>query len=315
MKITEKAYAKINLSLDVLGRYPNGYHQVAMIMQTIGLHDELELWEAEEVPAPGDPRILLSLSEEWDPQQAMIAPQSMRALSTGPDNLIVRAGERLLEACAPAYEGQIRILLKKRIPVAAGMAGGSTDAAAALRGINRLLRLGCSDQQLCEIGAALGADIPYCIRGGTALAEGIGEILTPLSPCPELVLALAKPAVGVSTAEVYRDLDRNFERVTHPQVEAMRAVIDGKPADGRGILPLLGNVLETVTIPKCPVVGQIRDRFLQLGAQAALMSGSGPTVFAVCETEELARSIAERMRAEGLAEEVCVTRTIRPVIL
>ena len=294
--ITEKAYAKINPALDVLGRYPNGYHEVRMILQTVDLYDTLTF-------EPGGEEIRLLIEGGED---------SSEVLSAGPDNLICRSAAALLDRCGISRRG-VTIRLEKRIPIAAGMAGGSSDAAATLRGLNRLFSLGLTPEDLCDIGVGIGSDIPYCIHGGTMLAEGIGGNLTGLSDMPDLLLAIAKPPRGVSTAEVYHDLDAVFDSVRHPDVPGMCDAL--KAGDRDGILRRLGNVLEEVTIPRCPEVGRIKQIFLEAGAQATLMSGSGPSVFAVFAQEDRAAQALEEMRSAGLAREIFLTRTIRPKYL
>ncbi len=291
--LTEKAYAKINPVLDVLGRYSNGYHQIRMILQTVDLCDELTFERA------GVGTHLLIEGGEG----------SSETLSAGPDNLICRAANALFDRCN-VEDRDVIIRLKKQIPIAAGMAGGSSDAAATLRGLNRLYELGLSTEELCDIGVTIGADIPFCIHGGTMLAEGIGGDLTRLSDMPKMILAVAKPPQGVSTAEVYRAMDAIFGSVHHPDVTAMCKALEVEDRDM--ILKHFGNVLEEVTIPRCPEVGRIKEVFLSAGAEATLMSGSGPSVFAVFETEAQAKMALKEVKNAGLSRELFLTRTIRP---
>lgn len=201
-KLTRKAYAKINLGLDVVGRLENGYHQVRMIMQTVGIYDRLTFAAGE-----SGIRIVTDSGE----------------LPTGPDNLIYRAAVLLLETCG--VEAGVDIRLEKHIPIAAGMAGGSSDAAATLQGLNDLFALGLTQERLRQLGVRIGADVPYCIMGGTALAEGIGEVLTPLPPAPRCTVLVAKPDLQVSTKYVYEHLDAG-ESWQHPDIDGMRSAIE-----------------------------------------------------------------------------------------
>jgi 4-diphosphocytidyl-2-C-methyl-D-erythritol kinase len=297
--ITKNAYAKINMALDVIGRRGDGYHKVRMIMQTVDLYDTLTFDRF--TPEPGE-------------EQIRIVTDSGE-LTNGPDNLIYRAARVILDQ-SKSTEG-VAIRLEKRIPIAAGMAGGSTDAAATFHGVNELLDLGYTTEQLCDMGVWVGADVPYCIMGGTALAEGIGEILTPLTPAPQLPLVIAKPEAGIATKNVYRDLDHIAgwdvenpaeDRLEHPDVTGMLVAI--KTGDAEGIVKRLGNVLEEVTIPKLPVVGEIKKALAEAGAEGVLMSGSGPTVFAVFDTTEHAKQAAEALRKKNLAKDVFVSRIL-----
>ncbi len=287
--VTLQAYAKINLGLDVLRKRPDGYHEVKMIMQSISLADTLELKKIPE----GTIR-LINGAERDNPEVPM-----------DKTNLIYRAIDLIKQKYAIS-EG-IEATLTKRIPVAAGMAGGSTDAAAALKGMNQLFALGLSEQELCELGVTLGADIPYCIMGGTALSEGIGERLTPLPPMPECWILIAKPPICVSTGFVYGNLKAN-ELTVHPDIDGMTEAI--KHNDLHGITSRLGNVLETVTIPAHPEIAVIKDRMLDYGAMQALMSGSGPTVFGIFAEEEQAAEAGTAIQKEGLSGQVYLTKPI-----
>ncbi len=281
-----EAMAKINLGLDVLRKRPDGYHEVKMIMQSVELHDDLEIEKSQE------PGIHLTCDAE--------------GLPTDGSNLICRAAALLMEGMDP--DAGVRIHLTKWIPMAAGMAGGSTDAAAALVGINELFRLGFSHRQLMEKAVKIGADVPYCILGGTALSEGIGEILTPLPSLPACHILIAKPEVAVSTAFVYGNL-RASELTDHPDIDGM--VENLKNQDLEGIADRLGNVLETVTVPAHPVIREIKDRMEQMGAMKALMSGSGPTVFGLFDNFEKAEEARQGIEESGLAGYVCLTKPIQ----
>lgn len=280
--IREKAYAKINLGLDVLRRRPDGYHEVKMIMQTVDICDDLTFEKREE---PG-----IGFRIEGSD------------LPADENNLVYRAAALLMEK-RQIREG-VSIILQKRIPIAAGMAGGSSDAAAALRGVNMLFEMGYSAEELKEIGVTLGADIPYCIQGGTMLSEGIGEILTPLSEPPACHLVIAKPDIDVSTAFVYGHLQAN-KLPFHPDIDGMAAALAA--GDLKGVTDRMGNVLETVTVKEYPVIDRLKQLMCGLGAENALMSGSGPTVFGICRERETAEKAAAAIKKEEPAASVFVT--------
>lgn len=284
MEITLRAYGKINLGLDVARRLPNGYHEVDMIMQSVGIWDDLTF----AVTDDGAIEIL--------PAVDGVANE---------DNIIYKACRLVKDTYG--IERGVTVTLGKHIPVAAGMAGGSTDAAAALKAMNELFGLGLSQEQLMELGVKLGADVPYCIMGGTARAAGIGEILTPLAPMPECFILIAKPPVSVSTAAVYKGLKVD-ELAEHPDIDGMAAAI----ASGSlgGITSRMANVLETVTIPMHPEIESIKDVMRKGGAANALMSGSGPTVFGIFEDETEAEGAAAGIRRLELAEDVFVVRPV-----
>ena len=287
--ITEKAYAKINLCLDVTGKRPNGYHDVRMIMQTVDIFDILSFEKNEH-------GITIDVGGSSLPEDG--------------DNLIFKAAKKIMDKCG--ISGGVSISLEKHIPIAAGMAGGSSDAAAALRGMNRLYECGLTGDELREIGVTIGADVPYCIEGGTVLAEGIGEELTFLKPLPGHVIAVAKPGRGVSTGNIYTALDEIFDSISHPDVDKMLSCM--QTCSGTGFLKYLGNVLEYVTEPQCPEIGQIKRIFDESGSMGTLMTGSGPTVYGFFENEEKAESAVARVRGEGLSSdaESFVTRLISP---
>lgn len=264
-----KAFAKINLTLDVVGKRPNGYHDVKMIMQQIDLHDDVTLTKK-------DKGIELITDSPFIPKDRR--------------NIAYLAAEKMLER----YQIQtgVRIKIEKRIPVAAGLAGGSTDAAAVIKGMNKLYELGLNLEEMMEIGLELGADVPFCILGGAALAEGIGEQLTPIKGLEDGWMVLSKPNIGVSTKEVYERLD--WEQIRrHPDTEAMLKAIEKDEvhsvADG------LCNVLEEVTVGLYPTVKELKDRFHEYGAVGVLMSGSGPSVFAFFKTYEKAKKAHKNM--------------------
>lgn len=280
-KYNIKAYAKINLGLDVLGRLSNGYHEVRMVMQTVGIYDELTFEKAD---------------------AGIVITTDSGELSVGEDNLIHKAARLLMQKYA--VDQGVRIDLKKNIPIAAGMAGGSADAAATLKGVNALFGLGCPEEQLKEIGVRIGADVPYCVTGGTALAEGIGEKLTILKAAPQCILLVAKPSINVSTKYVYEHLDAS-DSYEHPDIDGMVRAIEA--GDLRGIVSRLGNVLETVTIPAYPVIDEIKKVMLNTGALGSMMSGSGPTVFGIYDGRADAQVACDRIKKDGLAGQVFIT--------
>ena len=271
-KVKQKAYAKINLSLDILGRLENGYHIVKMVMQTINLCDEL-IFETQDRECPSMEITLAADSGE---------------IPDGEDNLIVRAVRRM--EYKYGIRRDLRITLNKNIPVAAGMAGGSTDAAAALRAVRDLFVPDVSDEELQKIGVTLGADIPYCVTGGTQLSEGIGEVLTVLPDAPQCGLVICKPPVGVSTGEVYKRYD-SLQEVRHPDIDAQIEAI--RKGDLAGMAGECGNVLEEVTGALYPRIGEIERFFEREGAIVSKMSGSGPTVFAIFADKKDAARAAE----------------------
>ena len=284
-QISLKAYAKINLALDVTGVRENGYHEVRMIMQSIGLYDQIEL--------------------EKTAEEGFFLAANVDSLPVDGRNLMVRAAQLLFEAFS--LPGGLSMKLDKHIPVAAGLAGGSADAAAVLYGIAQLYELPLSLPELQNYGVRIGADVPFCLLQHTALAEGIGEVLTPLPPCPDCFIVLAKPAVSVSTKEVYQKLDL-LEITEHPDVDGMIGAL--KAGDLHGITGKFANVLEAVTIPMHPEIREIKRILKENGALNALMSGSGPTVFALFETEKEAERAAEAVRRTQRAETVQTAKLI-----
>ena len=280
--VTMQAYAKINLGLDVVGRLPNGYHEVRMIMQNVKIHDTLTFTK--------------------DETDAITITTDESKLPAGEDNLIYKA-VLLLRELSGDHTG-VRVHLQKRIPIAAGMAGGSTDAAATLLGVNQLLGLGIPKEVLQEKSVRIGADVPYCVLGQTALSEGIGEKLTPIDSPPQAHLVVAKPDINVSTPVVYRKLDSK-ESYEHPDIDGMLEAI--RRQDLAGITDRLGNVLEFVTIEDYPVITEIKQVMLREGAMGALMSGSGPSVFGIFDDEEKAKQAYDALKASSLAGQVFLT--------
>ncbi|OKO93496.1 4-diphosphocytidyl-2-C-methyl-D-erythritol kinase [Geobacillus proteiniphilus] len=278
-----KAPAKINLSLDVLYKRPDGYHEVKMVMTTIDLADRIEL-----VALPEEDAIRIV-------SQNRFVPDDCR-------NLAYQAA-KLLKETFSIRQG-VAISITKHIPVAAGLAGGSSDAAATLRGLNKLWQLGLTMDELAELGAKIGSDVAFCVYGGTALATGRGEIITPIASPPPCWVVLAKPPIGVSTAEVYRNLE--LERVSHPDVDAMVRAIERQ--DYAAICRLVGNVLEEVTLKKYPEVAHIKEQMKRFGADAVLMSGSGPTVFGLIEHDSRMQRVYNGLR--GFCDQVFAVRML-----
>ena len=287
-----KAYGKINLGLDVLRRRDDGYHEVRMIMQTVGIYDRIDLIYKE---TPG-----------------ITVETNLYYLPDNENNLVYKAAKLLMDEFH--VQKGVHIRLRKYIPVAAGMAGGSSDAAAVLFGVNKMFSLGLTTEQLMDRGVKIGADVPYCVMRGTALSEGIGEILTPLPVPPQCQVLIAKPGISVSTKFVYENLHANELRPEqHPDIDGMMEAI--KQKDLYGIADRFGNVLENVTIPAYPVIQEIKDLMLEQGAIGALMSGSGPTVFGLFANPKAAAKAHEEMRfgaGAELAKQVYLTNFYNP---
>ncbi len=286
--LTLSANAKINLTLDILGTREDGYHEVAMIMQEISLHDTLSMGKINQG---------ISLTIAIEGQQG--------TLPADESNLCWKAAA-LVQKEYNLQEG-VEIHLIKRIPMAAGLAGGSADAAAVLKGMNHLFRLGMTEARLCELGARLGSDIPFCIMGGTMLATGRGEVLTRLPRFPRLSVVLAKPPVGVSTAWTYKTYDAGYDG-PHPDNEAMLAAIH--EGDAHKAAGLLCNVLEGVTETEHPVIADYKKLMLEHGAMASMMSGSGPTVFGLVREKQQAWHLADTLKKYDGEAGVFVAETL-----
>ena len=285
-KMQLKALAKINLGLDVLRKREDGYHDVRMIMQTVRIFDRLALVKQD--------------------KEGIRVRTNLYYLPANENNLVYKAANLLFEEFD--IPGGLSIDLKKYIPVAAGMAGGSSDAAAVLYGLNRMYGLGLSQEQLTERGVKIGADVPYCIMRGTALAEGIGERLTSLPPMPPCNILVAKPGISVSTKYVYENLHANDLRPEqHPDIDGILDAL--KKQDLRGMAEALrdGNVLETVTASAYPVIEKLKETMEENGAAVALMSGSGPTVFGIYEDRMQARRAMAAIRKSRLAKQLFLT--------
>ena len=278
-----KARAKINLGLDVVRRREDGYHEVKMVMQMLRLYDQIDIEKTQE--------------------SGILVRSNLSFLPTDERNIAYKAAKVMIDQFG--LEQGVIIRIEKHIPVAAGMAGGSTDCAAVLYGRNKLFGLRLNQKKLRELGVKLGADVPYCLMRQTALSEGIGEILTPISPLQDCPILIAKPSVSVSTRHVYEHLKLD-EQTMHPDIDGIvTALADG---DLYGVTDRMANVLETVTVPEHPVIDEIKKQMMASGAVNALMSGSGPTVFGIFDDEEKAKKACEDMKASGLARQIYLTR-------
>ena len=277
-----KARAKINLGLDVLGKREDGYHEVRMVMQTIGIYDRLILTKI--------------------PEEEIRITSNLAFLPVNENNLIYKAIKLLKDEYH--FPGGVSVDLNKFIPVAAGMAGGSTDAASTMFGVNRLFGLNLSMGKMMELGVRLGADVPYCVMRGTALAEGIGEKLTRITPVPHMWILIAKPQINVSTRLVYEQLD-NGGIQKHPDIDGIIRAIEAQ--DVVRIAQSMGNVLENVTVPLYPVIETIKQDMLSHGAINAMMSGSGPTVFGIFPDEQTTLACQAFLKEKGDARQVYIT--------
>lgn len=277
-----KVRAKINLGLDVLGKREDGYHEVRMVMQTIGIYDRLILTKI--------------------PEEEIRITSNLAFLPVNENNLIYKAIKLLKDEYH--FPGGISVDLNKFIPVAAGMAGGSTDAASTMFGVNRLFGLNLSMGKMMELGVRLGADVPYCVMRGTALAEGIGEKLTRITPVPHMWILIAKPQINVSTRLVYEQLDMGGIQ-KHPDIDGIIRAIEAQ--DVVRIAQSMGNVLENVTVPLYPVIETIKQDMLSHGAINAMMSGSGPTVFGIFPDEQTTLACQAFLKKKGDARQVYIT--------
>lgn len=289
-KLELKAYGKINLGLDVIRKRPDGYHDLDMVMQMVDVYDDVILTQIE--------------------GKEIVVRTDTAVLSNGTDNLAYMAARMLMDEFG-ITQG-LEITIKKRIPIAGGMAGGSSDCAATLKGVNQMFDLGLSKEELMERGVRLGADVPYCILGGTAIARGIGEILTPLPTPPECHVIIAKPPVSVSTAFVYGNI-RPDKIERRPDIEAMVSAI--KTQNLYKLAESLYNVMEDITVPQYPIIQEIKTVMLDNGALNSIMSGSGPTVFGLYDDIEKAEQTVELLKAKELTEQLYLTKFIRQELI
>ena len=293
--IRRKAYAKINLALDITGVKDNGYHELKTVMQTINLFDTLTFDKN-----PGaDCLVTLEVLDDPFPESDPVPVQN---------NLVYKAAKLVFDTYN--IDTPVIITLKKNIPIAAGLGGGSSDAAATIRGLNSLLNLDLSFEKMCRLGAELGADVPFCIMGGTALAGGVGEVLKRIPNPPQCYLLIAKPDISVSTKHVYEEYDKLTE-VEHPDVDGLVEGVLNQ--DLLKVTQSLGNVLEYVTVNEHPVINEIKDHLKDRGAWNCLMSGSGPTVFGVFMDHMLAAKAEKSLFDNGLAKETFITTYINNV--
>ena len=282
------ARAKINLTLDVTGRREDGYHTVEMVMQSVLLHDDVRVTVVHGEKKP----------------RGIVLTCSLPFLPTDERNLAYRAAELFYKQTGVLLE-TCEIHIEKRIPMAAGLAGGSADAAAVLRALSALHSVGLTDDELCEMGLKLGADVPFCLRGGTMLAQGIGEKLSALAPMPHCWVVLCKPPFAVPTKEVYQAID-SVDIPAHPDNKGMIAALE--QGDYKGICGRLSNVMEAVTAAKRRQIGEIKSCLLENGADGALMSGSGPTVYGLFSDENRAKTAEKMLRrrfADTFLTEIC----------
>ena len=283
MEIRENPPAKINLGLDILGKRPDGLHELAMVMASIDLADRLYL---EEIP---ENKIIIETNKAF--------------LPTDKKNHVYEALELVKERFE--IKQGLRVKIHKEIPVAAGLGGGSTDSAAALRAVNRLWNLGLSVKELASLGAEVGSDVPYCVYGQTSLVEGFGEKVTPIAPMPQCWVVVVKPRMSVSTRTIFAKIV--MEDLYHPDIPALVSAIEEN--DYQKMTQNLGNSMEVVTIKKHPIIQQLKDRMLKYGADAAMMSGSGPTVYALCHKYSRAKHVFNALK--GFCDEVYLVRTLK----
>lgn len=270
----ESAYAKINITLDVLGRREDGYHELRMIMQTVSLRDMIAV------------RIGCGGNEIRTVSNLGYLPDDDR-------NIVVKAAHAFFEVSGVVCDG-VHIAIEKRIPVAAGLGGGSSNGAAVLRALNRLYKTNLTIEELCDIGLKIGADVPFCIHGGTMLAEGIGEVLTKLPDMPECYVVLCKPGFGMSTAQVYGALNSN-EIKQHPDTTRICTAIE--KGDLREIAENMYNVLEEVVSKERSEIAATRAILMKYGALGSLMSGSGSTTFGIFNDMKFAEAAYKKLKS------------------
>ena len=282
-KIELKAYGKINLGLDVIRKRPDGYHDLDMIMQMVDVYDDIVITK--------------------NKTGKIEVKTDTTVLSNGKDNLAYMAAKMLMDEFK--IKDGVNIYINKRIPIAGGMAGGSSDCATTLMGINQLFELGLSKEELMERGVKLGADVPYCVLGGTAIARGIGEVLTPHPAPSDCHVIIAKTPVSVSTAYVYGHI-KPLEITKRPDIEAMAQSI--KDGDLKKMASLIYNVMEDVTVGEYPIISEIKQVMLDNGALNSIMSGSGPTVFGLFDDKEKAQQCVKTLEEKGLTQQLYLTK-------
>ncbi|MEX2805305.1 4-(cytidine 5'-diphospho)-2-C-methyl-D-erythritol kinase [Streptococcus sp. H31] len=281
MLIIEKAPAKINLGLDIVGKRNDGYHELSMLMASVDLNDYISISEIE--------------------SDDIIIESNSHRMPVNEKNDVYKAASLLKERYA--IQSGVKILLEKRIPICAGLGGGSTDAAATLRALNRFWNLGLSCEKLQALGFEIGSDVPYCIQGGYAAVSGKGDIVEPLAVSISPWVVLVKPDFGVSTPTVFKAINTSISRVN---ISYLRAAAEA--GDYQQMLHYMGNSLEDITITRRPFIQKIKDRLMKCGADTALMTGSGPTVFALCQSEKKADRLVNSMK--GFCRQVYKVRVL-----
>ncbi len=282
MEIFEKAPAKINLGLDVLYKRTDGYHELEMIMASVDLADRLTFERLDE------DKIILETNKAFLPLDKR--------------NNVYQAAEKIKRRYG--ITDGVKISVQKAIPVSAGLGGGSSDCAATLRGLNRLFDLNLSMEEMIQIGVEIGTDVPFCLHGSTAHILGKGEIVQTLPSMPASWVVLVKPKISVSTRKIFQQVE--LEQLHHPDMSRLKQAIEQQ--NYAEMIASMGNSLESITIPRYPVVQQIKDRMMSYGADIALMSGSGPTVFALCQKQSRAQRIVNALK--GFCDEVYLVRTL-----
>lgn len=285
--LTDKSYAKINIGLDVIGRRDDGYHNLRMIMQSIDLHDIVTV--------------------EKSKTSGIYINTNLPYLPTDKRNIVYKAADSFLRRFD--IKDGLKISLTKNIPVAAGLAGGSSNCAVTLKLLNELFNTGLSKKELMDIGLTLGADVPFCLLMGTALSEGIGEILTPLKPIPDCHILIVKPNISVSTKYVYSNLKLS-PTSPHPDINSMLEAIEA--GDLMELTTHMDNILQTVTIPKHPIIIDIKKQMESTGAMIALMSGSGPSVFGIYNDEHTALKAYRYFNEDTYGQQVFLTKPYWP---
>ena len=285
--INIKAHAKINLALDVIGKRDDGYHELNMIMQSIKLHDKIYIRK-------NDSREIKLKS-------------NLPYIPLDHKNIVYKAVELFTETYN--IDQGVFVNIYKQIPVSAGLAGGSTDAAATIKGLNKLFNTGLSLEEMMELGGKLGADVPFCMMMGTALSQGIGDILTPLDKMPNCSILLVKPSFSVSTKKVYNNLKLDHT-ISHPDISASLKAIQNN--DLLELSSYMGNVLESVTIKKYPSINKIKKMMVDNGALVALMSGSGPTVFGLFEDQGVAKKAYNSIKKAKFRKRIYLTKPYWP---
>lgn len=309
---TYKAYAKVNLALDVLRKRSDGYHDVKMVMQNIDIYDELEFIVTDIKKASDNSCENAAHGEKTEQNKSYAKPSCNIIIETNKPEIPTDESNLIYKAIKLMFDeynvyGNVLVKLTKNIPIEAGMAGGSTDCAAALKAVNDIFELNASLEELMRLGKRLGADVPFCLLGKTALAEGIGEILTEVQGLPDCTILVVKPAVGISTKMIYENMNCS-ELKSRPDIDGM---LEGLKRHNLGIVASkMENVMETVTVKLCPDIEDIKNAMKEKGALNAIMSGSGPTVFGIFDDSEKAWEAADYIGELDLATDIFVTKPV-----